>query len=111
MITLDLPNLDFYCPATGKLILDSEKIHEQKSLMGYWIDEFVEDAYIFNKDLEKAYSKYLDEHQNDDSADIEGLIKFLEDLTINPHWVVFCLPDIDPLGPCVYVVIDLNTQL
>jgi len=108
--TLDLPYLYFFCPATGELILDTEKSHNPKSVMGYWIDEFPDEAYIFNKDLEIAYLSYLKEHTNDDSDPKEVLLNFLENLDISPCWAVFELLDNNPLGPSVYYVIDLETR-
>lgn len=72
-IKLELNHTNFYCPATGVYILkDGEECNESApSLMGYWVDEVIDEPFIKNPDLSTAWEKYRKENFNEDDLQLQ----------------------------------------
>lgn len=111
ILELNVINDRFYCPVTGEVIFDLDGTHFPKSVMGFWINECLEDAEIFNKELEEAFSQHLNKPELEDTDYEDDFIAFLENLDINPYWVAFRIPDSVIAGPTIYYVIDLSTEM
>jgi len=60
IVKLELSHFNFYCPATGEMILKADEMcnDKAKSLQGYWVDEIIEEPYFNNKEFEAAWREY-----------------------------------------------------
>lgn len=107
IIKLELTHYQFFNPATGEQILYEEDCNEDaKSLMGYWIDEFLDEPFIKNKTLEKAWKKFQKNAHQDFESPFEKLRTFFSNYP-EKGWAVFELTsEGDPIT--VWHVLDLR---
>jgi len=84
----DYCNYTVYNPDTNEWIIDKESVcYEAVSLIANWLDDFFNEPYIFNKDLEKAWNAYAAAISFDD-IDFDDFDRFLGEYD-NPNWIVF----------------------
>ncbi len=119
IIHLELSHSNFYCPATGEVIVvesNSYMNEDAKSLMGYWFSEVLQEPRINDKSLKIDWDDFvrkIEEETDGDVPDYEDLEKFLQEYR-NPTWVVFAITN-SGIGHGFYsntlwFVIDLDTK-
>ncbi len=119
IIELKLSHSNFYCPATGEVIVDedAEFMNENaKSLMGYWSSLVFEEPCINNKSLETGWGKFVKKFEREtdgDSPDYEDFETFLREYN-NPTWVVFAFTNTGVghgfQSDTLWLVIDMDTK-
>jgi hypothetical protein len=119
IVELELNHFNFYCPATGEYILvEDEPCNEDAaSLMGYWVDEVIEEPFLKNQLLKKELEAFINDQEEQDedfSFGFKELEQFLTEFK-EPSWVVFKLTTCGigcggPMCNTVYLVIDMNTM-
>jgi hypothetical protein len=114
IIELELTHFNFFCPATGERILSSEECNDDaKSLMGYWLDEFLFEPYIKDKDLLKAWQKEVKRLDKLDASQSiwDEFESFLRNYNVH-NWVVFKLTAsgiaCGPVSNTVWKVLNLD---
>lgn len=115
IIDLTLSHLNLYCPATGEYIAkeDTGYNEDAKSLMGYWINEildqpFIKDA-ILNAVWEAFALKYEEENDglSPEYSDLEEFLSEYEHSTC----IVFKIRTEGLIGDIAWFVLDMNTVL
>ena len=71
IITLELENLNLYSPSTGEVLCHEETGYNEdaQSLMGYWVQEIMDEPFIKNPDLQQASNAYMEESDAQLEAD------------------------------------------
>lgn len=118
IVSLELNHLNFYCPATGEVILDSEHCNDNaKSLMGYWVNEDFYLPMFNNKALEIEFKNYLKQQELSDDFTLESetLEQFIKQYD-EKNWVCFKITTGGigcggPMYSTVYMVIDMDTTV
>ena len=118
IVELELNHFNFYCPATGEFILmEDEPCNEDAaSLMGYWVDEVINEPFLKDEQLKKDFEAFINYHEEEDedfSLGFEELEQFLTEFEA-PNWVVYKITTCGigcggPICSTVYFVIDMNT--
>ncbi len=113
IVTLELDHYNFYSPSTGGVIMDGEVLYDdEKSLLGYWLDEFWEEPHINKQYLEEMWQDYMTNYRSI-SAQETFINEFhsLEDFFTSVKFdnvIVFKITDRHPFTPTAYFVIDMN---
>lgn len=118
IVELELNHFNFYCPATGECILNpGEQCNEDAaSLMGYWVDEVIDEPFLKDELLKKdfeAFINYQEEQDEDFFLGVEELEQFLTEFEV-PNWVVYKITTSGmgcggPMCSTVYMIIDMDT--
>ena len=119
IIELELSHYNFFCPVTGEYIIkEGEPVNDEAvSLMGYWINEVIDEPFIKNAALKKGYDMFLlseKEENKDFYFNYEELEKFLSTLGAQ-NWVTYKITtktmscNNGPIWETVYFVIDMDT--
>lgn len=116
IVSLELNELRFYCPITGKAIVSPEECNNDvDSLLGYWVNEVIDEPFIKDKNLEEKYEAFIAKKEASD-ADFcfysDTLEEFLQDFQAENH-VTFKITTrwVDYVGPqssTVYIVLDMG---
>ena len=117
IIELKLDHFNLFCPVTGERILSDEECNDgAKSLMGYWLDEFLFEPFIKDQNLEKAWEQELERLKKLDYLECdlwEEFELFLSNFQYH-NWVVFKITHLGmacgPVSSTVWKVLDLNTM-
>lgn len=108
---LDYSEYRIYNPRTGEVIVDEECNDDAKSLIGYWLDGFIDKPVINDRKLLAAWEDFIVRHKEDncESPYWEHLYKFLEDYD-NPEWVCYeitsCGLACGPICSTVVYIVD-----
>lgn len=70
VIELELNHFNFYNPANGALICSNEQGHnlEEKSFIGYWMDEVINEPFVKDEKLLKAWEEAWEKSLDDEEA-------------------------------------------
>jgi hypothetical protein len=113
LVSLELDHYNFFSPSSGEVIMDGEVFYEkEKSLLGYWIDEFWRDPHINSEEVEMEWQNYLSKF-DEMCLDKNFVNEFqsLEDFFANLKYenvIVFKITDRLPSTPSFYLLIDMN---
>jgi len=111
-VELDLDHTNLFCPITGEQICGDNIMHEKaSSLMGFWINEVLNEPTINDKKLLSAWKNLVKEtEKNGDVVDAATLKKMLRDYK-HPNAVVFEIYDSSLLGDGGWFVLDLGIEV
>lgn len=117
IVELELNHYNFYCPATGHLILSDggDGTENAKSLKGLWVDEVFEEPTFKDETFQKAWEEYYEKHLDEDTDfEFDILEKFLKE-TKNETWVCYKITTsgmaCGPVSTTVWLVIDMDTEI
>lgn len=121
IVELELSHYNFFCPVTGEYIVkEGEPANDDvPSLMGYWVNEVIDEPFIKNPALQKGYDLFLlsEKAENENFyLDFEAVEKFLSTLEAE-NWVTYKITtkgmscNGGPVWETVYFVIDMDTVL
>jgi len=115
LLDLELDHFNFYCPATGEQILSDDDCNDNaKSFVGYWLDEFMTEPTIKNKQLAADWEKFYDELEEKHNREpkYNEVEQFLIDYP-QQNWVIYkitnCGMACGPVCNTVFIVLDMNT--
>lgn len=122
IITFELNHYNFYCPVTGKCIMEPENVNTNvPSLQGVWntiLDEPEIKNEKFQKDWEEWYEKkesgeFDNEFKDDENQYDYTFEKFFDEYP--EDWVVFKIchygEACGPVEDITWFVIDMNTTI
>ena len=113
IITLELENLNLYSPSTGEVLCHEETGYneEAQSLMGYWVQEVMDDPFIKNPDLQQAWDRYMEQSDARLEADDEypgpDVDEFLEQYD-HPTWIAFRIETFGMIGDVAWFVVEME---
>ncbi len=113
IISLELENLNLYSPSTGEVICheDTGYNEEARSLMGYWIQEVMNEPFIKNPDLQQAWDEYLEAAdallEEDDEAPDPDVDEFLLQYE-SPTWIAFRIETFGLPGEVAWFVVEME---
>jgi hypothetical protein len=115
ILELELDHFNLYCPATGEFIfVEDEPINEDAlSLKGYWVDEVIEEPFIKDEALRKAWDGFIEEYEVDhqDFPEFSEIEQFLVNYP-EPNWVIYKITTngmaCGPVSTTVWHVVDMN---
>ena len=114
LLDLELDHLNLYCPATGVQILSEEDMNDDApSFVGYWLDEFMTEPTIKNKQLAADWEKFYDEFEEKQNREpkYNEVEQFLIDYP-EQNWVIYkittCGMACGPVCNTVYIILDMN---
>jgi hypothetical protein len=108
----DYCNYTVYNPVTDEWVIDTESVcYEAKSLIANWLDDFFNEPFIFDKDLEIAWNAYAS-GINFDHIDFDDFDRFLREYD-NPDWIVFKVTSNPFPGVCneTWLVVDKDCEI
>lgn len=113
IIPIELGHLNLYSPSNGELICHEETgyNHNALSLMGYWVQEVMDEPFIKNPKLKEAWGKYIQEVDNLMETDNEhpgpDVDEFLEKFE-NATWIAFRIETKDMPGDVAWFVVNME---
>ena len=113
IITLELENLNLYSPSTGEVLCHEETGYneEAQSLMGYWVQEIMDEPFIKNPSLQQAWDAYMEESDARLEADNEyfspDVDEFLEAFE-SPTWIAFRIQTFGIIGDVAWFVVEMD---
>ena len=113
IITIELENLTLYSPSTGEVLCHEETGYneEAQSLMGYWVQEIMDEPFIKNPELEEAWTAYIEESDARLEADDEypgpDVDEFLEQYDA-PSWIAFRIETFGMIGDVALIVVEMD---
>ena len=114
IITLETENLNLYSPSTGEVLCHEETGYneEAQSLMGYWVQEIMDEPFIKNPDLQQAWDAYMEESDARLEADDEypgpDVDEFLAQYDY-PTWIAFRIETWGMIGDVAWFVVEMDT--
>ena len=114
LLNLELDHFNFYCPATSDKILSEDDCNENSaSFIGYWLDDFMTEPSIKNKDLKNAWETFLDEvdKQFQREPNFTEFESFLTNYP-QPNWIIYKITTsgmaCGAISSAVYHILDMN---
>ena len=113
IITLTLQNLNLYSPSTSEVLCHEETGHNDnaQSLMGYWVQEVMDEPFIKNPELQQAWSTYMEQSdarlEEDDLYPGPDLDEFLEQYDA-PTWIAFRIETWGMPGDVAWFVVEME---